>query len=139
MMERNSGQHQWPSLTRTATHSIQTETSEATERLPRVVKPGGIEVVRCPGVFSFPALFDSPSAYEAPERRDERLRKIYLGVSVTAYDSTGKQWSPTYHLWTEYITRASTERGEGEPSIFRLFSGTQDARDKDWSHLRPVP
>jgi hypothetical protein len=42
-------------------------------------------------------------------------------------------------LWTHYITRETTERGEGEPSIFRLFANGEDARYKDWSKLRPVP
>lgn len=135
VMERNSGQHQWTSLDRTMGHS-----PLETERLPRVIKPGAIEVVHCRrGAFSVPELFDSPSAYEAPERKDSRLRKIHLGVLVDAFDSTGKQWRPTYHLWTLYINKETMERGEGEPSIIRLFSGKQDAREKDWSKLRPVP
>jgi hypothetical protein len=133
VMERNSGQHQWTSLRGTVAPF------DDTERVPRVIKPGGIEVVRCSGVFSVPQLFESASAYDAPERGDGRLRRVHFGVIVSAFDSTGRQWLPTYHLWTHYITRETTERGEGEPSIFRLFANGEDARYKDWSKLRPVP
>lgn len=140
IMERNTNQNLWTSITGPkAPYDSREKPLAEVAPLPRVVRGGSTELVRCGGGgFTAAELFDSPNAYEALERNDSAIRKVLLGVFVTAFDSAGRRQDVTYHLWTEYLSNESTDSGFGENSIFWLFSDGQSALNKDWSNLRPV-
>lgn len=118
----NSGRYVWQSLK-----------SVGDQLEPFVIESGQIKHILCEAFLTPSELYLSEYSFQSSSE-EEGLRRLLLGLSVTAVDSNGQEWTAYRHLLTEHFTKSTTVRGQYETSVFELYS-KRDALSKNWSYL----